>query len=458
MAECVAQDKRLNGMKAAMRTIALLTLYLGLAAGLAAAEEPSQDPLDNWPQWRGPLAIGFAPKGDPPLCWDATTHVKWKAALQGKGSSSPIVWGDRVFVLTAVDTGREAVAADIPKPDPAFQTRTQPPTTYYQFIVLCLDRSSGKLRWRQVAIEQVPHEGHHPTHSYAAASPITDGRFLYASFGSRGIYCYDLDGKLQWKRDLGRLHTRLGWGEGASPVVHGDTLVVSWDQEKDSFIIALNARTGKTKWKVSRDEPTSWATPLVVEYQGKAQVIVPATNKIRSYDLATGELIWQCGGLTVNVIPSPVVAGNVVYCMSGYRGAAALALPLGAKGDITGSEQILWKYEKGTPYVPSPVLVDHRLYFTKSNTPFLTCLDTRTGKPLITEARLPGLTSLYASPVAAKDRIYLTGQDGTVVVIKNSDKLEVLATNRLDDPIDASPAIAGKQILLRSKENLYCIE
>lgn len=445
-------------MKTTMRTIALTTLYLSLFAGLAGAEEPSQDPLDNWPRWRGPLATGVAPRGDPPLRWDEKTHVKWKAPLQGKGSSSPIVWGDRVFVLTAHDTGREAAAADIPKPEPGFDTRTQPPKTYYEFAVLCLDRATGQVRWRRTATEQVPHEGHHPTHSYVAASPVTDGRFLYASFGSRGIYCYDLDGKLQWKRDLGRLHTRLGWGEGASPTVHGDTVVVPWDQEKDSCLYALDARTGETKWKVSRDERTSWATPLVVEYQGKAQVIVPATNKIRSYDLATGEVIWECGGLTVNVIPSPVVAGDVVYCMSGYRGAAALALPLGAKGDITGSATVLWKYAKGTPYVPSPLLVDGRLYFTKVNSPVLTCLDAKTGKPLIEEARLPGLTSLYASPVAAKDRIYFTDQDGTVLVIKNSARLEVLATNRLDDAFDASPAIAGKQIFLRGKEYLYCIE
>ncbi len=441
-----------------MRTIALVMLYLGMATGLTGAAEPSQDPLDNWPQWRGPLATGVAPRADPPLRWDAKTHIKWKAALQGQGSSSPIVWGDRVFVLTALDTGREAVAADIPKPDPGFTVRTQPPKTYYQFVVLCFDRTTGKLRWRRVAAEQVPHEGHHPTHTYAAASPITDGRFLYVSFGSRGIYCYDLDGKLQWKRDLGHLHTRLGWGEGASPALHGDTLVVPWDQEKNSFLIALDARTGQTKWKVGRDEVTSWATPLIVDYQGRTQVIVPATNKIRSYDLNTGEVIWQCGGLTVNVIPSPVIAGDVVYCMSGYKGAAALALPLGAKGDITDSAKVLWKYAKGTPYVPSPVLTDGRLYFTKVNSPLLTCLDVKTGKPLIVEARLPGLTSLYASPVAAKDRIYFTGQDGTVLVIKNSAKLDVLATNRLDDPMDASPAIAGKQIFLRSKEYLYCIE
>src|SRR5262249_5002611 len=160
--------------------------------------------------------------------------------------------------------------------------------------------------WRQVAAEVVPHEGLQPTHSYAAASPTTDGRRLYASFGSRGVYCYDLDGKLRWKRDLGRMRTRYAWGEGTSPVLHGDTVVVTWDQEGGSFITALDARTGETRWKVARDEPTSWATPLVVRHKGRTQVVVNGTNRVRSYDLATGEVLWQCGGQTVNAIPSPV--------------------------------------------------------------------------------------------------------------------------------------------------------
>jgi outer membrane protein assembly factor BamB len=433
----------------------LLCLILGIA--IAGHARPG-DALDNWPQWRGPLANGVAPHADPPIRWDEKTNVKWKVAIPGNGSATPIVWGDQIFVLTAIKTDRVADPANLPKPDPAFTKRTQPPTNYYQFVVLSIDRQTGQTLWREVATEQVPHEGHHPSHSYAAASPTTDGKYVYASFGSRGTYCYDLAGKLQWKRDLGRMNTRLGWGEGASPTLYGDTLIVNWDQEAGSFIVALDARTGQTRWKVDRDEPTSWATPLVVEHEGRTQVIISATNRIRSYDLATGKLIWQCGGMTVNVIPSPVVLGDTAICMAGYRKSVVCAIPLNATGDISDSNKVAWRYERGTPYVPSPLVYGDRLYFTYSNNALLTCLDAKTGKPLMNQERLPGLTELYASPAGAANRIYISGRDGTTLVVKRSDKLEVIATNKLDDSIDASPAMVGKQLFLRGKEHLYCLD
>jgi len=435
-----------------------LYLFPLLAASLLCAAVQAQNPLDNWHQWRGPAATGMAPKGNPPLKWDAKTNVKWKTVIPGKGASTPIAWGDSIFLLTAIDTGRTASPADVPKADSSFEVKTRPPSTYHQFVVLCLDRATGKVRWQQVAAEQVPHEGRHESHSYAAYSPITDGKYLYVSFGSRGVYCYDLDGKLQWKRDLGLMHTRLGWGEGASPALHGDSLVLNWDQEKGSFVICLDAKTGKTKWKMDRDEPTSWATPLIVERKGAPQVILTGTKKVRSYDLATEKVLWECGGQTLNCIPSPVPGDGVVYCISGYKGAAAYALPLDATGDITGSDKILWKYEKGTPYVPSALLAGDRLYFTQVNNALLTCLDAKTGKPIIDRERLPGLDSLYSSPVGARDRIYFTGRDGTTLVLKRGDKFELLASNRLDEPVDASPAIVGKQMFLRGEKHLYCIE
>jgi outer membrane protein assembly factor BamB len=439
---------------------ALLALGAWLVSAPVRADDLTRDQLDNWHQWRGPRATGMAPHGDPPVRWDDKTNIKWKAAIPGRGSATPIVWGDRVVVLTALDTGRAAAPGDIPKPDPRFadKVKTKAPTTYHQFLVFCLDRTTGKVRWQRTAVEKVPHEGLQPTHTYAAASPTTDGRFLYASFGSHGVYCYDLDGKLQWKRDLGVMHTRYGWGEGISPVLHGDTLVVNWDHEGASFIVALDARTGQTRWKADRDEPTSWATPLVVEHGGRTQVIVNATNRVRSYDLATGKVLWQCGGQTINAIPSPVADDRFVYCMSGYRGSAAFAIPLDATGDLTKTDKVAWHHDKGTPYVPSPLLAGDRLYFTQANNALLTCLDTKTGKPVIDRERLTGLDSLYASPVGAAGRIYLVGRDGTTLVLKQGDKLEVLATNRLDDPIDASPAVAGKQLFLRGEKYLYCIE
>lgn len=422
----------------------------------ARAGELAGPPLENWHQWRGPLATGFAPRADPPLQWDEKTNIQWKYPLPGHSSATPIVWGHRVFVLAAFDTGRKAAPADIPPVDPTFPKKTKAPDTYYRFVVLCIDRNTGKLLWEQAATEQVPHEGHHPTHNYAAGSPMTDGRFLYVSFGSRGLYCYDLDGKPQWRRDLGKMHTRLGWGEGLSPVVHGDVLIMNWDHEGDSCLYALDAKTGKTLWKVDRDEVSSWATPLIVEHQGRKQVVVTATKKVRSYDLMTGEVIWQCGGQTVNVIPAPVAKGDVVYCMSGYQGSFACAIPLASKGDVTDS-QLLWRHTRGNPYVPSPLLVGDRLYFTQQNTNLLTCLDIQTGKPLIDRARLTGLGNMYASPVCAGERIYITDRSGTTVVVRRSDKLEVLATNHLDDTIDASPALVGKQLFLRGQKSLYCI-
>src|SRR5579871_1246753 len=434
-----------------------LTLVLGFAVTAIAADRGQTN--DNWPSWRGPTANGVASAGaNPPIHWNATTNIQWKAELPGRGSATPVVWGDQVFVITAIETDREAKPDELPKPDPRFETKTKPPTHFYRFEVLSFDRSTGKLRWRQTATEAVPHEGHHPTHSYAAGSPTTDGQRLYVSFGSFGVYAYDLGGKLIWSRDLGRLHTRLAWGEAVTPVVHGDSVILNRDQEADSKLVVLDAATGKTRWEAPRDEKSSWNTPLVVEHKGRTQVIVNGTNRVRSYDLANGHLIWEVGGMTVNAIPSPLAADEIAYVVSGYSGAAAVAVPLDSSGDLTNSDKVLWRYRKGTPYVPSPLLLEGRLYFTQVNTPLLTVLDAKTGKPIVTAERLPGVSSFYASPVAAAGRIYFVDREGTTLVLKAGDSPQVLATNRLDDPIDASPVVAGRQLFLRGEKYLYCIE
>jgi outer membrane protein assembly factor BamB len=276
------------------------------------------------------------------------------------------------------------------------------------------------------------------------------------SFGSFGVYCYSLDGELLWQRDLGRMETRLGWGEAATPVVHGGRLFHTWDHEGASCLYTLDAESGKTLWKVERDEVTTWATPLPVTWKGTTQLIVPATKKIRSYDAASGKVLWECGGMTLNCIPSPVLGEGVVYVMSGYKGASAVAIPLDARGDVTG--KAIWHLERGTPYVPSPLLAGGRLYFTQMNDPVLTCVDARSGKVIIDRARINALRSLYASPAGAAGRIYLSGREGTTVVLEQGDRLRVLATNRLDEGIDASPAIVGKQLFLRGAEHLFCIE
>ncbi len=439
-----------------MRTFPLLSLSLLLLPAVARPQAPPQR-YDNWSAWRGPNCDGSVPRGDPPVKWDEKTNVKWKVEVPGRGSSTPIVWGDRVFLMSAFYTGRKAAPADLPKGG-RLEKKTRAPDTYHQFLVLCYDRNSGKELWRHTAAEAVPHEGHHPSHTYAGYSPVTDGQRLYVHFGSYGVHCYDLDGKRLWQRDLGRLQTRLGWGEGGSPALWGDTLVVGRDQEEGSYLIALYARTGATRWKADRDEKTQWATPLIVEYKGKVQVITNGTKRVRSYDLATGKLLWECGGQTANAIPSGVRFEDLAICMSGYRGSAALAIPLGSLGDVTDSKKIAWRYDRGTPYVPSPLLYQGRLYFTQMNDALLTVLDARTGKALTDHQRLKGIKSFYASPVGAAGRVYFVGRDGAAVVLKAGDKPEVLAVNKLDDPIDASPAVVGKQLFLRGEGHLYCLE
>jgi outer membrane protein assembly factor BamB len=241
-------------------------------------------------------------------------------------------------------------------------------------------------------------------------------------------------------------------------VLHGEFVVLNRDNEGKSHLLVLDARSGEARWKAERDEVSAWATPLVIEHNGRTQVITSASKRVRSYDLATGEIIWECGGQVSNVIPSPVQFGDLVCCMSGYKGSAAVAIPLDASGDITDTNRIAWRYDRDTPYVPSPLLYGERLYFTKVNSAILTCLNARTGESILEATRLPGLNNIYASPVGAADRVYIVGRDGTTLVLKNGPRLESLATNRLDDQIDASPAIAGKQMLLRGHKYLYCIE
>lgn len=413
---------------------------------------------DNWPAWRGPDADGVAPKSaDPPTTWDEKTNVKWKVALPGRGSATPVVWGDKVFVVTAVETDREPKPEELPKPDPKRETRTTPPNRVYAFKVLCYDRETGKEKWAVTATEAVPHEGHHETHSYAAGSPTVDADRVYVSFGSFGTFAFDHAGKEIWRRDFGRLKTRLGWGEAVTPVLHKNTLLLNLDQEADSKLVALDAATGKPKWETPRDEKSTWTTPRVVEHGKTTQVLMNGTTRARSYDLTTGKELWAVGGMTVNAIPSPVAADGVVYFMSGYRGAAAVAVPLDSSGDLGEDGKGKWRYGKGTPYVPSPVLYDGRLYFTQGNTGVLTVLDAKTGKPLVAEEKVP-VTSVYASPLVAAGRLYVVGRDGTTAVLTATDSPELLGTNKLNDTLDASPVAVGKTLFLRGHKHLYAIE
>lgn len=448
-----------------MTVVSRSILFCCVSASLAVAE----DVENNWHQWRGPHANGSSLTADPPTKWSATKNVAWKVAVPGKGSGSPVIWGDRIYVTTATKSDRTqpAIEKSVAAPaaaEPKIQggrsrvsSMLNPvPTNFYRFSVHCFDRHTGKSIWDKTVTEAVPHEPGHTTNSYASASPIVDGKNIFVSFGSFGIFCLDMDGNEVWKRDLGRMATRNTFGEGGTPALHQDTLVVPWDHEGQSFITGLDTRTGATRWKTDREEPSTWATPLIVEAQGRTQVVTNGL-RVRSYDLATGKLLWECGGQVVNPIPSPVVHENLVVCMTGYQGNSIYAIPLNSTGDVTESTTIAWQRHDAAPYVPSPTLYRGQLYFTKSNVGIMSSLDASTGEVFIGQTRLEGIASMYASPVAAADRIYFTSRDGVTCVVKHGRTLEVLATNDLGEPVDASPALVGRDLYLRSSSHLYCI-
>lgn len=419
----------------------------------SAAVAPAESGARFWPQWRGPLGTGEAPSAQPPLEWAEGKNVAWKTPVPGRGKSTPVVWGDLVFLTTAVPSTKAPAggAASAGSSHPAVRPADAP----LEFTVIAYARRDGAVRWSRVVREELPHEGTHQDGTYASGSVLTDGARVYAFFGSRGLYALDMQGKPVWEKNLGRMQTRLSFGEGASPALHGDTLVVNWDHEGSDFIAALDAKTGTERWRRDRDEPTTWATPHVVVHEGKPQVIVNGRNRVVSYDLATGEPLWQAPGLTENVIPSPVSGDGFVFAMSGFRGNMARAINLGlAKGDVAATPALAWSYERDTPYVPSPLLYRGGLYFFKSNSGVMTQLDAKTGTVRYTH-RFDAIPNVYASPVAAAGRIYLLGREGSTVVIEAGPEPKVLATNALDEATDASPALVDREIYLRGTKHLY---
>ena len=416
------------------------------AEGATAAER-------FWPQWRGPYATGVSKHADPPLEWSETKNVRWKVEIPGRGSASPIVWGDRIFVLSAVPIGVAGAATHAPRGG-------LEPRERHRFVVLAIDRHTGKTIWERVAREHQPHEPNHQDNgTWASSSAITDGQRVYAWFESQGMYVYDMDGKLLWSKDLGDKLMRNQFGEGSTPVLHDNRLVIVWDQQGgQSFIVSLDARDGRELWRVTREEIDTWATPLVVEHDGRAQVVTPAMNKVRSYDLETGKVVWESPGTTMNAIPSPVAGDGMVFVMSGFRGNNLKAIRLAdARGDLSKSGAIVWSLDRDTPYVPSPLLYDGILYFLKTNSGILSAFDAKSGKPHYQLQRLDGVPNVFASPVGAKGRVYLPGREGMTLVIKHGPAFEVLAKNKLNDGFDASPALVDNEIYLRGYEYLYSI-
>ena len=432
-----------------------LILTLAVAAGLAFLRPTlvAQKAGDEfWPQWRGPQMSGVSASATPPASWSESTNVRWKIEIPGRGSASPVVWGDRVYLLTAIP-----VAGGVA--DPHAPRGGLPERGLHRFVVMAINRKDGKVVWQQTAREAEPHEAsHNDNGTWASSSAITDGEHVIAPFESQGLYAYDMNGKLVWQKDLGDKYMRNTFGEGSTPALYKDRLFYVWDHQKESFIVALDKRTGEELWRVKRDEIDTWATPLVVERNGITQVIVPGMNRVRSYDAANGQIVWETAGLTMNPIPSPVYGDGMVFLTSGFRGNSLKAVKLdGAKGDITNTPAVAWTLDRDTPYVPSPLLYNGILYFLKTNNGLLTAVDAKTGKPHYQAQRIEGVPNVFASPVAAAGKIFVVGREGATAVIKPGPTLEVIATNTLDDHFDASPALVGSEIYLRGVKYLYSI-
>lgn len=442
-----------------MNTSIICTAILFWVSVEIHAQIHSQEYLKNWPEWRGPETTGYAPTGNPPIEWSETINVRWKIEIPGKGHATPIVWDNKVFILTAVPTTKQASSEASSE---ASGDRRGPPSNaasnIHEFLVLAIDRINGKLLWKTKVCEEQPDDATHNLGTWASNSPVTDGEHLYAYFGSRGLYCLDLNGNILWSRDFGQMVKKMSFGEGSSPVLYGDKIVVLWDHEGPSYLYILDKRTGKDILKIPRDEATSWSTPVIARVDGIDQVITSATGKMRSYDLATGEIIWEGMGMTANVIPMPVVDGNVAYIMSGFRGNALKAIDLKrAKGNITGTDAILWEYNQDTPYTPSPLLFDEKLYFLRSNNGQITCLNTVDGSVNYSLEKLESTGTVFASPVGALDRLYVSSESGITYVIKAGAQFEIISKNILEDGNFASFAISGDDLFIRGFQYLYCI-
>lgn len=413
---------------------------------------------NNWMQWRGPLGTGAAVKGNPPVEFSETKNLKWKTEIPGKGHATPIVWENKIIVQTAVETD-EKIEIET-KEESEGQRRMSGTKTdaIHEFKVLLVNRETGKIEWQTTVIKEHPQESTHSLGSWASNSPCTDGEFIYAYFGSRGLFCLDFEGNIIWDRDFGQLEKHMSFGEGASPYLYGDKIFVQWDHEGDSYLYAIDKKTGKDSWKLERNEGTSWSSPLVVEANGKTQVITSATTNIRSNDFETGELLWTSTGLTRNVIPVPVYEDGIVYVMSGFRGAALQAIDLSkASGDITETDAIVWKYDQETPYTPNPVLMNGKLFFLRVNNGYISCLNAKDGTVFYAKQKLEGISSIFSSPTGVNDRLYIAAKD-ICLVVKAGETFEILSSNALEDEFHASPVVVGNQLILRGFKSLYCFE
>jgi hypothetical protein len=436
-----------------------LTLALVLAASAAQAQ--------NWPSFRGPNASGVAAGHATATAWDATkgTGVLWKTPIPGIAVSSPIVWGDTVFVTTAVSSDPKAVFRH------GLYGDVEPSTdvTKHSWRLLAIDKKTGRVRWDRVAHEGIPKTKRHTKSSQASCTPVTDGKVVVAWFGSEGLYAYDLAGKLLWKQDLGRIDAGwffdpdYEWGAASSPVIYKDLVILQVDKQKDSFVAAFHLKDGKEAWRTAREEIPSWGTPTVYQGPPRDELVTQATKFIRGYDPATGKELWRLGPNSEITTPTPIVAHGMVYVTNGYGGIQPIyAIKPGGNGDLTlsgeatSSEYIAWSTKRGGPYTPTPVVYEDLLYVVTNNG-VLAAYDAKTGERAYQE-RVAGKGGAFsASIVAADGKIYLTGEDGDVFVVKAGRKPEWLATNPMGEVLMATPAISDGVIFVRGMSHLFAI-
>ena len=419
----------------------------------------------NWPQFRGPGATGVAEGSPQPVKWDASTqqNVRWKTAIPGLSHSSPVVWGNKIFVMTAVSSGtdekRYGLYGDVAP------VKDDPKHTYK---VYALDKQKGTILWERVAWEGIPKIKRHPKSTHAASTPVTDGKYLIALFGSEGLYAYDLNGKLLWKQDLGVLDAGwfydvdYQWEYGSSPIIYKNMVIVQADIQKDSFIAAYDIKTGKLIWKTPRTgELPGWGSPTVYEGKTRAELVTAGAKAVRGYDPLTGKELWTLGPMAEIATPTPFAALDLIFVTSGYRPIQPIyAIKPGANGDLTlkdkqtSNEFIAWSKDRGGPYMPTPIVYGDLLY-TCSNNGVLAAYNAKTGERVYQE-RVGGTGGAFtASPVASDGKIYLSSEDGDVFVVKAGPKYEFLAKNPVGETIMATPAISDGLLIVRTVSHLF---
>jgi outer membrane protein assembly factor BamB len=421
---------------------------------------------ENWPSFRGPNASGIADERPLPTSWDTknSTNILWRTPLPGLGHSSPVVWGDRVFVTLAI-SGAPTLAYN-PKDDDVQPAKDESP---HQWRLYCLDKRSGRILWSRTAYQGVPKVKRHVKASQANATPATDGRVVVVSFGSEGLYCFTLDGTLLWKQDLGILdpgyagQPDLSWGYASSPIIYRGLVIVQCDIQKDSFIAAFRVKDGTRAWRAQRDELPSWSTPVVYEGKTRTELITSGSKYYRGYDPLTGIELWRLRDDTQVKVPSPVIAHDLFYLSGGNpRGREFYVVRAGATGDIsvpTGQDStasVVWRKPRGSPYTPTPIVYGGYLYVCNDNG-VLTVYDANSGTQVYVHRIGTTNSTFSASPIAGNGQLYFSSEDGEVFVVKAGPVYELLATNQMGEPLMATPAVSDGLILIRGQRHILAV-